>query len=126
MEVFASLSVTSSQMSTTKIGASIGAQCDRCWAAGDVREKTIIKEKKNGWRIVCHSESVDDIQQPINDLFRRIHGAEDKIAALTSCCEVLIRCAVYSKDVPSLYLDASTLQKLAGITASFDIDLYLS
>ncbi len=126
MEVFASLSVTSSQMSAAEIGAAIGAQCDRCWAAGDVREKTTIKEKKNGWRIVCHSSSIDDIQQPINDLFRRIHGGEDKISALTSCCEILIRCAVYSNDVPSLYLDAGTLQKLVGITASFDIDLYLS
>lgn len=124
MEVFVSLSVTSSQMSSAEIGASIGEQCDRCWAAGDVREKTIIKEKKNGWSIVCHSESVDDIQLPINDLFSRIHGDEGKIAALTSCCEILVRCAVYSNDVPPLYLDNNTLHKLAGIKASFDIDLY--
>lgn len=126
MEVFASLSVTSSQMSAAEIGASISVQCDRCWATGDVREKTIIKEKKNGWRIVCHSESVDDIQQPINELFRRIHGSEDKIATLTSCCEILVRCAVYSNEVPSLYFDDDTLQKLSGIRASLDVDLYLT
>jgi len=126
MEVFASLSVTSYQMSADEIGANISVQCDKHWTVGDVREKTTIKEKKNGWEIICHSPLVDDILLPINDLLSRVSGSEEKVRAITNYCNVLVRCAVYSKDVPSLYLDNGTLQKLVDIKASFDIDLYLT
>lgn len=125
MEVFVSLSITSNQMTADEIGAQLEMQCDKCWKVGDFRGKTKIKEKANGWKIEHHAESVDDVQPTLESLLNRVSGKENRLVELARSCEVLVRCAVYSKGAPPLFFDNHILEIITRIKAALDIDLYL-
>ena len=125
MEIFVSLSITSREMTADEIVANIGMAGDRLWGVGDIRMGTSIKESRNGWKIESHREMCDDIEPAIQSLLDRTIGYEKKFDFLGDRCEALVRCVIYSKETPALYVHADLIKRISLLNASLDFDLFL-
>ena len=125
MESFVRLKLMSSELTSRELDIYVGLQCDYSWGKGDLRKNTIIKEKNNGWVIESNLDHSDDINDHLNNILERVAGLANKISSLSQRVKILVSCAIYADDVPSLYFDKDTVKKIAALGADFDIDLYL-
>ncbi len=126
MEVFAQLKITSNELTPKEIESQLGIPCDRSWLKGDLRLNTLIKEKSNGWVIESKLDRSEEIQEHISNILDRLQEITSRIVSLSPRATVLLSCAIYSDETPSLYFDKNMVKKISSIEADFDIDLYIN
>lgn len=126
MQVFVKLQVTSNKMDAIGIEASLKIKPDTIWSVGDVRKNTIIQEKNNGWAIECRVDDCESVEEPLSLILDRLAQNISAFNVLSDDCEILLRCAVYSEEVPSFYITNECLKRISLMNADLDFDLYLT
>ena len=124
MNSFVKLKIISDELTKSDITSLIGLEGDYAWSKGEYRKNTKIKEKRHGWAIESQINKGLDINSHLRALLDRTLGYEDKIEQLLPKAEILVSCAVYFEETPSLYFDADLIKRMSLIGADFDIDLY--
>lgn len=126
MEGHVRLVVTSNCLSSTKIIDLLGIRGDRTWNAGDVRERTVIREPESGWIINSTAEKFLHIEDHIKNIMELVDGLESNFKSVSEIigCEVQISCTIYCDDVPQLNFSKATISWAGKLGASLDIDIY--
>lgn len=124
-ETIVRLKVISTELVPELVSAAIGISCDRCWRIGDLRPKTIIKEKQNGWILDSGLPRTATLDEHINALLSILEPRADSVRQLSVASTVELSCVVYSDHNPGLSFDASVIAKIARLGAGLDIDLYI-
>lgn len=124
-ETFVSLTIVSSIHHPEDINSLVGVHCDRSWKIGDLRAKTTIIEKDNGWILNSGLEEEDSLDEHIKALLEKIAHLSSKIQALSSDSYIEISCAIYASEPPPLHFEKDTIRQFNQIGASLDIDLYI-
>ncbi|MBI5559211.1 MAG: DUF4279 domain-containing protein [Deltaproteobacteria bacterium] len=124
-ETFVSLTIVSSMHRPEDINSLVGVHCDRSWKIGDLRAKTTIKEKDNGWILNSGLKVKDSLSEHMKALLEKIAPISSKIQTLSSDNYVEISCAIYAKEPPSLHFEKDTIHRINQLGASLDIDLYI-
>jgi hypothetical protein len=124
-EAYARLTITSEEYYPEQICEMIGMSCDRGWKTGDLRPKTILVEKSNGWMIQSRGAMIEPIENHVDELLQRLKRATEKIRQLSTSCTVTFTCVIYSEDAnPTLYLTVPILVAINEMGAALDIDVY--
>ena len=125
MEIFVKLKILLENDDAGQVEKLIHLKFDRIWRRGDVRQNTKIIEKSAGCSLNS-GESVDaSLDQHLNSLLLRLHDDISTIKNLSRSNTVEVSCAIYSDSVPAFYFDNSTIDRIAELGASLDIDFYL-
>lgn len=123
MKIFVILQITSEKLEARDFLLKL--RPDRVWKIGDFKERTKLVEKNNGWSISERYDDAVSVSESVADFLKRVEGHCELFKSLPRTCNVMLRCAVYSEDSPALFFNESLVAKMAGINASFDIDLYI-
>lgn len=124
-EVHVRLRVTSSSLSPKSIAARIGLEGDECWAVGGFYPRTRMVAKENGWQIETGRVDSDDVEVVLLSLLKRLDGLEGAVARLADTANVCVGVAVYSPEMPALFVGAGVVCRCAALGASLDFDVYL-
>lgn len=126
MKVYVRLDVLSEKYSPGELVKKIGIAGDNLWRKGDIRGKSKIVEKENGWSINSRVALNDDLIDHLMNLQSQVCGCEKKIYEISNLadCLVQVSCAIYYKEEPPLGIEKSQIDWLSKIGACLDIDLY--
>ena len=124
-KTFVCLKIRSGGLTPEEITGIIGIKCDSSWKVADLRSKTAIKEKDNGWVIESGIDEKEDLMLHIKTLLKRVNPYAKEINFLSQNNLVEFSCAIYSKHIPELYFEKNILSQISELGACFDIDLYL-
>lgn len=125
-ETHVRLKVTSENLTPDEVTACMGLQCDKSWKIGDKRGATIIQEKTNGWIF----SSPLDVSAPLDDHLRFMEHAlltcVPQVNKITGKANIELSIVIYSHEIPSLLFSRATINLISCLSASLDIDLYIS
>jgi hypothetical protein len=97
----------------------------RTWRKGEVKAKTILKHKDNGWELKSSLPLESPLTEHINSLLATIEPMRQELKGFTSKHFSLLACAVYfDEETPELHLGNELISQLAMLNLSLDIDLY--
>jgi hypothetical protein len=119
------LKVMSEKLSSVEITQRIGIECDRFWEIGQLRAKTIIREKNNGWVIESRLGKTARLDAHVSDLLSRIADVTGKICELSMECEVEFSCVLYAASIPAVHFSKAVITDIYALGASLDIDLHV-
>ena len=123
MEVFVQLRIISDILNSDDIAFKVNMQCDSSWKVGDFRANTTMRRTNNGWVIESLVSRSEEIQCHVKSILDRLSPSSRLISSISSEAEVLISCAIYADEVPSLYFSKDIVQQMSQLGADFDIDL---
>jgi len=124
-ETIVRLKITSEVHEPDTISEILGLSCDRGWKIGDMRSKTTIREKINGWILGSGLEKTVPLDEQIEALLKRLEPLRENIASLLPDINIEVSCVIYSESTPALNFDRGTVASISALGASLDIDLYL-
>ena len=125
MESYVRLKILSDHINAEQITNTVGIDCDRSWSKGELRPKTQIKEKQNGWVLNSGLDKSDSLEEQIKSLLSRVNGISNKIKELSEDSIIEVSCAIYTSESPPLYFDKELVKRIEALGANLDIDLYL-
>lgn len=130
MDVFVRLKIVSEKLTSDDIELAVGCQGTRKWDKGDIRPKTKILEKNNGWQFEKEYQAQEEIEiqkYVIDFLLGFSTEIKENIASVEDQTEALISCIIYtgSDKIPSLYINKEIMKEIVFLGADFDIDLYI-
>lgn len=104
-----------------------GIQPTRIWHKGDIRPKTIIREKENGWELQSKLPKEKPLIEHVEHLLSSIEQSHELFKTITARYYTELSCVVYfdeSESLPEIHFDSNLIKKLAELNVSIDIDLY--
>ncbi len=125
METYVRLKILSDDLNAKQLSDRIGIDGDRVWNTGDIRPKTQIKEKRNGWLLNSGLHKSESIEEQINALLVRVREVRNIIKELANTNTIEVSCAIYASENPPLYLDKNIIIGMESLGASLDVDLYI-
>ena len=124
-EVIVRLKITSDIHTPEFISEVLGIPYDRCWRIGDLRLKTTIRERVNGWILNSGLEKTVVLEEQIRALLDRLEPVKKKIRSALAEDAVELSCAIYAEFAPALNFESQVITDISSLGASLDIDLYL-
>jgi len=124
-QAFVSLRVLSDTMSPASLEAALSMCGDRTWAKGARRGATQLVEKENGWELVSSLSAEHTLEEHINSLMQRSDVLVIPLKRIGSAVGVQVSCAVYGEVCPPINLPSTTVERLAALGSSLDIDVYV-
>jgi hypothetical protein len=124
-ETIVRLKIVSIHRTPETVTEVLGLQCDRFWHCGDTRADTIIIEKNNGWVLHSGLPKTAPLEEHIEAILRILTPFKEKIKSLSCTDTVELSCVLYASHPPALSFGHSTINRLAELGASLDIDLYV-
>src|ERR1700728_4005641 len=115
---YARLKVLSETLSPEEITKCVGIESDRSWQIGDLRPKTIIREKNNGWIIQSTLGPETPLEVQIDDVLGRVECAASRIQEISSQATVEFSCVAYCEQSPALFFDKAIISRLNALGAS--------
>lgn len=125
-EYYAKLGIFSSILKPDEIDNILNIDCDKSYLKNELRGKTLIREKENGWIIYSRISRDLPINNHIEDILERISLVIDKINDIANKpdTEVELGCIIHSTEEPPVYFTKEQISIIGKIGASIDIDLY--
>jgi hypothetical protein len=103
----------------------IGINPSKSWHKGDIRPKTCIKEKNNGWELQSCLAHEAPLVEHIDYLLSVIKPVHKQFQNLTQKYYAQLSCIVYfDEELPELSFDKYLLKQLTDLNLSLDIDIY--
>ena len=126
-EVFSELGIFSQTLTPDQVNSILGIKCDKSYLIGDLREHTIIREKKNGWIVRSRLPRSFALEEHVADVLTRVSPAIDKIRHMAEQADVAVQfgCVIYTRQRPALNFSKEVVATICSLGASIDIDLYL-
>jgi hypothetical protein len=124
-ETYVCLKIFSEKMTSDEITAAVGVHCDRSWKIGDIRGKTIIKEKNHGWVVESGLSKEATLEEHIEALMRRLEPFINKIQQLSGQNDVCFSCVIYSEYNPPLFFEKAVIKWISALGACMDLDTYV-
>jgi hypothetical protein len=124
-KMYVSLRLTSNSKSPEQFFSELGVVAEKSWRKGDIRKKTRIVEKENGYEFVAVYARDATFDEMVSGLLARLEPISGKIRTL-ACDHVQLTCAVYSKEAPAIQFSPLVIEDLSRMGASIDIDLYIA
>lgn len=125
IETIVRLKITSAEHDPTFISNIIGIPYDRCWRIGDLRPKTTIHEKANGWILGSGLSKTTSLEEHLKTLLLRVMPSQDRLLNLLADDQIEISCVIYADSPPALNFEKKIISDISALGASLDIDLYL-
>jgi hypothetical protein len=120
-----SLIIVDEDMNPKYVTFYTGISPSRVWNKGDLRPKTQLLEKDNGWELKSPLPVESPLVDHVNGLLSIIEPAKRKFREITESHYSLLSCAVYfGEERPEIYFDKNLLKKLSDLNLGLDIDLY--
>ena len=96
------------------------------WRKGQTRLHSKHSYESNGWeyRVEClHGETIDVL---VAKVLNAVGDSWDRVSKLPKC-DAQISCVIYlaGDERPEIQFNAETIQKIAALNASIDIDVYV-
>lgn len=124
-EVIVRLVIRSQDLSPEEITSAVGLRCDQSWVSGQRRGPTIILQTDNGWVVGSGLPRTSPLEDHVDSLLRRLAPIAEKVKELSTRNAVEVSVVIYAENEPALSFESRTLNVLAGMGASLDIDLYI-
>jgi len=124
MEVFVKLKISFEYDDVGQIEKLTHVKFDRIWKKGDVRPNTKMIEKSAGCSLNSGESIEASLDQHLDSLLLRLCDDASIIKNLSKKNSIEVLCAIYSDSVPAFYFNHSTIEKIAALGASLDIDFY--
>lgn len=128
IEMHAELLLTSPCFNPPEVTARLGISPDRTWIKGDSVQGTGAKRPHCGWCLSTAADAGPDLELHVKALLARLLPVKHKFLQLRQQLGMVseLSCVVYVGDeTPSVSFDAQTLEDLATLKVSLDIDLIL-
>lgn len=119
------LKIVSQDLTAEEITVFTGLKPDRTWKIGDLRPKTIIKEKQNGWLIQSLLSKEESLESHVENLLNRLRPFASKLLELSTKVEIQFSCVAYDVSPPALFFKKDIIAQISALGASLDIDLYI-
>ena len=125
-EFYAKLGIFSDTLKPDEKISILGINCEKGYLKGDLRGRTIIREKQNGWIIYSQVPRDAPLTDHIQDLLERVSPIIEKISGIAKQpdTEVELGCVIHASEEPPLFFTKSQVATLCQMGASIDVDLY--
>jgi hypothetical protein len=120
------LKVVSNKLTAEDIAKAIDIEPDLTWKIGDLRPKTTIKEKTNGWMVQSNLPKEASLELHIENLLGRLQPVAPKLFQLSIEAEVQLSCVAYDASPPALFFEKEVIAQISALGATLDIDLYIT
>jgi hypothetical protein len=118
--------ITSESDPPDEISSLVGMSGDRSWRAGDLRDRTTIREKDNGWVVESGLPASAPLESHVDHLLQRLDPFVSVIKMLSERLDVILSCVVYAKHPnPGFHLDSARVEQIARLGAALDVDVYV-
>ena len=81
--------------------------------------------KESGWQVETGRVYSDHVEDVLLSLLERLRGREESVARLARTETVSVGVAIYSREMPSLFVGAEVVGRVASLGASLDFDVYV-
>jgi Domain of unknown function (DUF4279) len=123
--VYVSLRIIDESCLPEEITKEIGILPSVSWHKGDIRSKTQLQEKDNGWELKSTLPEESSLAEHVNYLLELIEPAQSHLEEATRKYDSLLACAIYfDEETPEIHFDRDVIQRLSALNLSLDIDLY--
>ncbi|MEW6620618.1 MAG: DUF4279 domain-containing protein [bacterium] len=112
-----------------EITTTTNIQPTRIWHRGDLRPKTVIKEKENGWELQSKLPKEKPLREHVEHLLSSIEPSLELFKTITARYYTELSCAGYfseSEPFPEIHFDSDLVKRLAELNVNIDIDIYIT
>jgi len=125
-ETIVRLKLRSRIYSPEKLVELSGLNCQRSWRIGERRGKSGIVEEDNGCVVESGLPKSATLDEHMAALLAVLAPCTAQLRSLSEHTDIELSCVVYGKTVPALNFSRKTIDQIAGLGASLDIDLYVT
>jgi len=118
--------VCSESAAAAQIERAIGLRADRRWEKGDLRDKTIIREKDSGWMLVDEYPLSMGLENAARSTLRRVESVSENLRNLGGGFKKELSVIIYCPQPPEITLSSVFIKALGACDLDFDIDLFTS
>jgi hypothetical protein len=104
----------------------LGVQPGKTWKKGDSVQGTVLNRKTDGFAINSTLPADSSVSDHIKNILDRVHPHRDCIARTgkIESIKLAVVMEIYGSDRPPMQCDTKSIQMLADIGASLDVDIY--
>lgn len=108
------------------VTAALGIQPTRTWLKGERIEPSIRVRTSNGWELAGIDSGEGDPVALIRELLKRLPSTLAKIGEISSKWDAQLAVVMeIGHPTPPFNLDRATIRRLADLSMSLDVDLYV-
>jgi len=124
-KIHVSLSIVDEALDPEEVTSSTGIVPSTIWRKGDIRPKTTIAEKENGWELRSTLSPSALLGEHLRHLLSAIHPGVEQLQEFTRQYYSVLSCAIYfDESSPEIHFEPSVIQQLAMLNLRLDIDVY--
>jgi hypothetical protein len=112
--------------SPNEVTKALGVSPTTTWVAGDAIQPGTRRRSENGWMLQSGDDHALDLEASILSLLNRLPSSSSGIFKAVGPCHVEITCGISARDqTPAINLKPATLQRIADLGATLDVDIVL-
>ena len=124
VKTYVSLRLMSSSKSPEQMFLELEVPADHSWRKGERRKKASVVARENGYEFRLDQPGEMSLEEQTDLLLARVDPISDRIRTL-GCDVVQLACVLYASQMPAICFSSSVIAKLARLSASIDVDLYV-
>jgi hypothetical protein len=95
------------------------------WRQGQPIPPSRVAQPMSGWRLCSDSPNEHSIEVHADALFKKLAPIWSELVRVCSGMEVELSCVSYSARAPEIHLSSFAIRKLAELSGSIDVDVYI-
>jgi len=96
------------------------------WSMNDFKENTEIKYRDNGLAIKKKYDNEIELDDALFDFLSEVSVHSEGIRSLNDDVLIEVLTAIYTEEIPAVYIDKRNIELIHRLNSSFDVDVYIT
>ena len=119
------ITVISATITPDIITNAMGLAPTRAWLAGDLRPKTIIREKSNGWSLKIEVPPEAPMELHVEAMLKKLRSAKISMQGIAAAVDVYVNFTIYGSARTGFLVDKEFSGMISALNANIDFEFYL-